>query len=134
MDFNLSNGIIMILKSFVKSSASLFIPELSRYIDLTIEEAKNIQKVNTSEHDFDNVKSAELTESNMLLVKSLVLKQIFENDRLHYPTTGIFRQFCYDKGYDDEPLANNKFNLRTFRSTVQQLKNIYKYKVQEETT
>lgn len=118
-DFNLSNGIIMILKAFIKSSASLFIPELSCYMEEMTERAKTVEG-STTETEFDK-----------MIIKCKMVKLVFENDRQFFPLLGNFRQFDFDKDSEGDVLKNNKFNLYSFRSTVQILENIFRYKVPE---
>lgn len=129
-DFNLSNGIILIQKSFIKSSASLFIPELTVYLNKLIEKEEFRMKTNPRDPEETPVTS---TETDILYIRCLSFLKIYQNDEKYFPQNGIFRQFTFKHDdYNKDYFVDNKINIRYFKTNVQCLKIIYQYQMKEE--
>ena len=100
-EFNLSIGIEMKTKLSLRFAGSLFMPELQAYQNMLG------QKLGA---DWNKSKTSEL---DTILIKCLLIKNVFENDEEYFPNKGIFAQFCYN--YADEksgPLvSDNLINL-----------------------
>jgi hypothetical protein len=87
-DFNLSNGIVLFQKSFIKSSASLFLPELTLYLNKMIE---NEEKILSETKGPDTSTSVSANDIDVAYLRCLTLLKVIKNDSKFYPHNGIFR-------------------------------------------
>ena len=101
--FNFSLGVRMRTKSWTKYVGSLFMPEVLQY-------TKRLKQ----EYSCEN-------EVEMQVIRSKVIKDIFENDRTYFPNIGIFAQFKYDDSRQEMQTVDSFINLAVRKMDIRKI-------------
>ena len=101
-EFCLTIGVKLPENSWLDYSASLFSPEISVY-------KNGVSSDISSNADHDPTKQT-LFDPNIVLVKSIVIKDVYKNDLNYYPNRGIFSLYCYEPN-SSQGFVNDRINL-----------------------
>ena len=120
-EFNLSIGIRMPSKAWMKFAGSLFMPELSAY-------TKDVHW-NTFNHLMRYLDIPRDDEHEQILAKCLTVKEVYQNDRDVFRNKGIFSQFLYPPAENgsqsaSKAIVNDYINLFATKLDIAEISDV----------